>query len=200
MSVPFSIVLKFPWSIFPFMASRLLQWQSGGCPYCPVTVLRQLRESDPLPDSRRGLFPNGIQSHVIVITHYYGPVKYLHVPLYCSSCASILFHNFVVPGPRLNAEIRMELAGDPAAFKCLQTGLHGFAFGVDFLRYFESLVAHTAASYLSFLGGYALFWQAPELTTSQVRVCFARAHMLFAMIDFLGPSGCSGASRRDVAC
>ena len=171
------------------MATHVLQWQSGGCPYCPVSVLRQLRDSDPLPPSRRGLFPSRIQSHVLVLTHYYGPVKYLHIPLYCSSCASIFFHNFVVPGHRLQTGIRMELAGDPAAFKCMQTGLHGIAFGVDFLRYFESLIAHTAASYQSFLGGYAVFWQSPALTRSQVRTCFARAHMLFALIDFMVPSG-----------
>ena len=173
------------------MTHRVLQWDTGSCVYCPVSSLRPLSDSDPLPPSRRGLFPTGIQSRMVVLTHYYGPVEYLQVPWYCSACESIFFHNFTVPGPQLSAEIRMELAGRPANFHCFQTGLHGFGFGLDFLSYFESLLAHTAVSYESFLQSYANFWQKTPLEASLAHLvtCFARSHMLFALVDFLGHTG-----------
>ena len=126
-----------------------------------------------------------------VLTHYYGPIEYLHVPFYCSGCQSLYFHNFVVPGPLLHEGVRMELAGDPSGFLCLQTGFTDTAFGIDLVRYFESLAATNSISYQGFMRGYASFWQTSACAKDTVVKLFTRAHLLFALIDFLALAGVS---------
>ena len=122
------------------MAERTLQWGGRRCVYCSVSTLRRLTHADVLALNRRALFPKGnLQWRTTVLTHYYGPIEYLHVPLFCSGCQTLYFHNFVVPGPLLHNEVRMELAGDPSQYLCLQTGFSEVAFGIDLVRYNESL-------------------------------------------------------------
>ena len=47
----------------------------------------------------------------------------------------------------------MELAGDPSQYLCLQTGFSEVAFGIDLVRYYESLQASNGLSYLGFMLG-----------------------------------------------
>lgn len=175
------------------MALRVLQWQGARCVYCSVGSLRKLGPTDVLPVSRHGLLPKGslLQWRVTVLTHYCGPIAYLHVPLYCSECQNIYFHNFVVPGPLLHEGVRMELAGDPSGFLCLQTGFTDIAFGIDLVRYYESLAATDSISYQGFMRGYASFWQTSACAKDTVVTLFTRAQLLFALIDFLALPGVS---------
>ena len=174
------------------MAERTLQWGGRRCVYCSVSTLRRLTHADVLPLNRRALFPKGnLQWRTTVLTHYYGPIEYLHVPLFCSGCQTLYFHNFVVPGPLLHNEVRMELAGDPSQYLCLQTGFSEVAFGIDLVRYYESLQASNGLSYLGFMRGYAAFWQTMQWSTDWTVYHFTRPHLLFALIDFLALSGAS---------
>ena len=83
----------------------------------------------------------------------------------------------------------MELAGRLQDFMCLQTGFTTVAFSLDFIRHFECLLMHNQVTYQGFLRSYAAFWKCDALATPRATELFVRAHLPYALLDFLQRGG-----------
>lgn len=168
----------------------MLQWSGNRCVFCPMQQLRPLSPADGLSQTRRGMAHTKLTDWTVtVLSHYYGPVQYKHVAVLCCACETLYFHNFLVPGPTRCSHLRMELAGRLQDFMCLQTGFTTVAFSLDFIRHFECLLMHNQVTYQGFLRSYAAFWKCDALATPRTTELFVRAHLLYALLDFLQRGG-----------
>ena len=168
----------------------MLQWPGRWCVFCPME-LRPLSEADTLPLSRRGLVPQ----HDRMDRHSSQSLLWTCEVQSCSTSLCCLWDVVLSQFSRAwpNAQpSRMELAGQLEDFLCLQTGFTAVAFSIDFLRYFECLLMHNRVSYEGFLRSYAAFWKCDALATQNITGLFTRAHLLFALVDFLQRPGRPG--------